>query len=127
MKERLWGKVVRRVAQLQAKGYQSTCSNTRKFMCNLLLRKSDERRFSQAGGRISQCLAGEQRQERSCSDLVSHERIRFPEWLESPKSIKTFRARLAYTSKWLVDARRRKSCALSLFQNNHKKSLHFRV
>lgn len=40
-KERLWGKVVRRVAQLQAKGYQSTCSNTRKFMCNLLLRKSD--------------------------------------------------------------------------------------
>ena len=41
MKERLWGKVVRRVAQLQAKGYQSTCSNTRKFMCNLLLRKSD--------------------------------------------------------------------------------------
>ena len=40
-KKRLWGKVVRRVAQLQAKGYQSTCSNTRKFMCNLLLRKSD--------------------------------------------------------------------------------------
>ncbi|KLO70777.1 hypothetical protein AA987_05445 [Enterococcus cecorum] len=42
--------------------------------------------------------------------MVSHERIRFPEWLESPKSIKTFRARLAYTSKWLVDARRRKGC-----------------
>ena len=30
-------------------------------MCYLLLRKSDERRFSQAVGRISQCLAAERR------------------------------------------------------------------
>ena len=62
---------MKRLGQLRAKGYQSTWSNTRKFMCYLLLRKSDERRFSQAGGRISQCLAGEHRQERSCSDLVN--------------------------------------------------------
>ena len=54
-------KVVRRVDQLQVKGYQSTWSNTRKFMCYLLLRKSDERRFFHAGGRISQCLAAEHR------------------------------------------------------------------
>ena len=86
----------------------------KKFVCLPSAEKSDERRFSQAEGRISQCLAGEHRQERSCSDLVSHERIRFPEWLESPKSIKTFRARLAYTPKWLVDARRRKGRGVKL-------------
>jgi len=49
------------VGQLQAKGYQSTWSNTRKFMCYLLLRKSDERRFLQVVGRISQCLAAKHR------------------------------------------------------------------
>ena len=33
----------------------------RNLCAYLLLRKSDERRFSQAGGRISQCLAAERR------------------------------------------------------------------
>ena len=37
----------------------------------LTLRKSDERRFSQAGGRISQCLAAERRISKMWSDSVS--------------------------------------------------------
>ena len=56
-----FNKVVNRLDQLRAKGYQSTWANTRKFMCYLLLRKSDERRFLQVGGRISQCLAAKHR------------------------------------------------------------------
>ena len=37
----------------------------------LLLRKSDERRFSQAGGRISQCLAAEHRLIKGCKSTWS--------------------------------------------------------
>ena len=78
MKERLWGKVVRRVAQLQAKGYQSTCSNTRKFMCNLLLRKSDGKKARFIIIIKNRCIFG-------CNDFLRRIRIfgQFPLFLSN--------------------------------------------
>ena len=56
-------------------------------MCYLPLRKSDERRFSQAGGRISQCLAAEHRLKKVVNRLGQLRADKFcPPRRESPKS-----------------------------------------